>query len=529
MFNLRNLSIAKRLTLGFGAIGTALLISAAVALHGIAVLSRGVQAVKAEAQRTATTQEMVNAISEINLTIYQLLTERTDAGRQAQADTIGNLRDRYKGQMTRLKAGADAADLALLGRIEEALGSGKSVNGQVVGLANAGHSSDAAQLYLEKGGVIRGAVNVACQAYLEHRAAQATLAEARLNDTLARAYWIIPLSTLAGLALAGCFGWRITRIYITDMEAIGAYTGCLARGDFSRPFRQEFLVRRDEFGALARDYKTMVDNLRRLIAELSGGVREVASSATELSASAEEMDATTSALARTSTSQQEGAEAMAATIEELSVSIQAVSQGAQEAIALMEEALAATREGDAAGKATQTAMAGVILSGGQITTATVVISELAKQTNLLSLNAAIEAAKAGDRGRGFAVVAEEVRKLAERSASSARDITGLIQAAQKATEEGGATVAATVQVLSKIRASLARFADRTLQISAATAEQSRASLEVARRVEHTVQEACAGAAATSQMASATHEIARTAADLARVAEHLRGQVGAFTL
>ena len=529
MFNLRNMSIARRLTLGFGAIGTALVISAAVALHCIAVLSQGIHAVKIEAQRTAATQEMVNTISEINLTIYQLVTERTDTGRQAQANMIGTLRDRYRGQMTSLKAGADAADLALLGRIEEALGSGKSVNGQVVGLANAGHSADAAQLYLEKGSAIKGAVYQACQAFLEHRAAQTALADARLNDTLGRTRWIIPLATLAGLAMAGYIGWRITRIYVTDMEAVGAYTRNMAKGDLSRSFRPDYQARRDEFGAFARDYKTMVDNLRRLITGLMDGVGVMASSATELSASAEEMAATTSTLAQATDTQREQAEAMAATIEELSTSIQMVSRGAQDAIAVMEEALAATREGDAAGAATRAAMDGVIRSAEQISSATRVIGELANQTNLLSLNTAIEAAKAGNQGKGFAVVAEEVRKLAERSAHAALEINTLIQSAHKATEEGGATVATTVRLLSRIRESLARFADRTREVSAATIEQSKASQEVARRVERSVQEAAASASATTQMASTTCEIARTAADLARVAEHLRVQVEAFTL
>jgi methyl-accepting chemotaxis protein len=241
------------------------------------------------------------------------------------------------------------------------------------------------------------------------------------------------------------------------------------------------------------------------------------------------MAATTATLAQSTASQREGAEAMSATIEELSTSIQAVSRSAQDAIALMEETLAATREGDAAGAATQTAMEGVTRSAQQIAAATTVISELANQTNLLSLNAAIEAAKAGDQGKGFAVVAEEVRKLAERSAGSAKEITTLIQAAQKATSEGGSTVTTTVQLLGRIRESLGRFADRTRQISAAAAEQSAASQDVAKRVERSVSEATGSASATSQMAATTGEIARTAADLAQVAERLRTQVEGFAV
>jgi methyl-accepting chemotaxis protein len=529
MFNLRDLPISRRLTCGFGTIGAALLITAAVALNGIRLLDRGIEAAKAEASLSARTRDVVNTITEINLTIFQLMSERTDAGRQARSDAIEALRTRYQEQMTALKAGAASEDLDFLGGIEAALASGKQVNVKVVNLAKSGHGAEAAQIYLEEGGEIKVVADRACRAFLDFRRAQAAKVEAQLNATLNRVRWITTLATVAGLALAGWIGWLITRIYVTDMAAVSAYTKNMARGDLSRPFSQTFQARRDEFGAFARDYKTMVDNLRRLITELGEGVRKVASSATELSAAAEEMAATTASLAQTSASQREGAEAIAATIEELAASIQAVSHNAQDAMAVMEEALAATREGYAAGAATQTAMDGVIHSAERISSATRVIGELASQTNLLSLNAAIEAAKAGEKGRGFAVVAEEVRKLAERSAVSAREIDTLIQSAHKATEEGGGTVAATVQLLSRIQESLARFADRSQQISTATTEQSQASQEVARRVEHTVKGTAANAAATSQMAATTGEIARTAADLAKVAEHLRVQAEAFTL
>jgi len=529
MFSLRNLSISKRLTLGFGAIGTALLVTAAVALQGIGVLNQEIEAVKAESRRTIVTREFVNSIADLHLTMFHVVTATNASDRQAHLDAFGALGSRYQQQVATLQAGANADDLRFLDGIMTVVGSGKTVNDQVIALANAGHGAEATERFREKEGAIKAAIDKGTEAFLDHRAAQAAKVEAQLNAPLTWVRWSIALATLAGLALAGWIGWLITRNYVADIAGLAAYTKCMAKGDFSVAIPQESLNRKDEFGGLARDYQAMVENLRRLITGLSGGVYLVASSATELSASAEEMAATTSTLAQATDTQREHAEAMAATIEELSASIQAVSHGAQDAIAVMEEALAATREGDAAGKATQTAMEGVIRSGNQITSATMVISELAKQTNLLSLNAAIEAAKAGEKGRGFAVVAEEVRKLAERSASSAREITSLIQVAQKATEDGGATVAATVQLLSMIRESLARFADRTRQISAATAEQSQASQEVAQRVGHTVQGATASATATYQMAATTHEIARTAADLAKVAEHLRVQVEAFTL
>jgi len=529
MFNLRNLSIAKRLTLGFGSIGLALLVTAAVSFQGLAALNRGIATTQAGNRCGTVARDWVNILSRINLTIFQLVTERDAAGKGTLMDSIATQRIEYKEKMAILKATSDAEDLKLLGGVEAALAAGKEVNSMVIRLATTGHDTEAAQIYLVKGAAIQVAVDRALKTFLDHQADRLAEQEAKLRTTQMEVKWVIALVTLAGLAVAGWIGSLITRIYVSDISAVGGHTRLMAAGNLSMSVPPDFLARRDEFGAFARDYQTMVEHLRALIRNLEGGVRAVASSATELSASAEEMAATTGTLAQSAATQQTGAEAMASTMEELSASIQAVSGSARDAIALMEETQAATREGDAAGAATQNAMAGVTRSAQQIAAATTVIGELANQTNLLSLNAAIEAAKAGDQGKGFAVVAEEVRKLAERSAASAKEINGLIESARKAADEGGARVSTTVQLLGRIRESLTRFAERTRQISAAAAEQTRASQDVAQRVEHSVQEAAGSASATAQMAATTSEIARTAADLAQVAEGLRSQVEAFTL
>ncbi|HEX7552345.1 MAG TPA: methyl-accepting chemotaxis protein, partial [Geothrix sp.] len=162
-----------------------------------------------------------------------------------------------------------------------------------------------------------------------------------------------------------------------------------------------------------------------------------------------------------------------------------------------------------------------------IAKAITMIQEIARQTNLLSLNAAIEAAKAGAQGKGFSVVAEEVRKLAERSRGSAMEIDRLIHESNEAVESGRSSVEVTQGLLVQIQEAINTTGVMVKEIGSATEEQSHTTSEVARRVEVTAGEVSQSTAAIHQLAATVQEVSRTASDLARIAEGLRQSVAFF--
>jgi methyl-accepting chemotaxis protein len=285
----------------------------------------------------------------------------------------------------------------------------------------------------------------------------------------------------------------------------------------------------DEIGQSARAFNDYNEQLHMIFKDLSVQSTRGANGSTELSAAAEQLSATTEEIAREATQQQSRTEQMASAMVELTASIEAVSQHADHAKTAAETTVAAAAAGESVGSSTKEAMAAVRSSTDQMVKATRVIQEIARQTNLLSLNAAIEAAKAGNLGKGFAVVAEEVRKLAERSSTSAREIEGLITSSLEAVDRGERNVEAVVRKLEEIEKQVTSTAMVVTQIAGASSEQARTAEEVSRLVDAVAGSVVHSASASTQLAATSQQVAQTSQELAQIAEGLRAMVVKFKL
>ena len=303
------------------------------------------------------------------------------------------------------------------------------------------------------------------------------------------------------------------------------------------------LTRSDEIGKLGHWFDVFLNNLHGIISQLSDTTQAVASASTEIAASAEEM-------ACGLQTQEQQTQQVAAAVEELSQSVNEVAAKSADATTASEESQHQAEEGGAIVGSTVEEMQGIAreVQGSAETINTLgqksetigeiiaVINDIADQTNLLALNAAIEAARAGEHGRGFAVVADEVRKLAERTTEATKEVSQSILGIQTETnsavqliEAGSNRVGKGVDLATKAGTALESIVmgSQSVQgmvqdIAAAANEQSSATGEIARAVEGIN-------SVTRQSSEGASQAAQAASDLAHQAENLQGLVGRFKL
>jgi len=355
--------------------------------------------------------------------------------------------------------------------------------------------------------------------HLQLREAERTYLETEV--AYGRRFW----GSLAFLALAlGFTAWMALKVIRPVLGGLRGMLDGMRRSDLTLSLA---VTGRDEIGLTAEAFNTYNGSLREVFRTLGQQASQVASGSSELSAAAEQVSASTQEIARNAEMQRSHTDQMASAMTELNASIDMVSADAEKSRQAADSAVLAARAGATVGQGTQEAMGAVRETTEQMVTAIRVIQEIARQTNLLSLNAAIEAAKAGSMGKGFAVVAEEVRKLAERSSASAREIEGLISRSQEAVGTGEAQVRSVVDRLEGIQGEVQTAAESVSHIAQASAEQARTASEVARLVDRVAQGLSSGASASVELAATSQQVAATSTQLARVSEELRAQSQRF--
>jgi methyl-accepting chemotaxis protein len=350
--------------------------------------------------------------------------------------------------------------------------------------------------------------------------------------------WLAGVALVLGLAML----W-LARSIMRPVQALEAFGGAMQQieqdGDLSRRLTVQG---DDEVATVMRAFNRLMDSFQTSLKRVTGYLDQVTAATRDMLDRAESVSAGSAA-------QSDEAAAIAGVMEEMAVSVRAIADDAEEAERTSGRAGEVAEAGGAAAAAlvqdmeriagTVSDSAHLVASLGErsqeITRIVQVIRDISEQTNLLALNAAIEAARAGEQGRGFAVVADEVRKLAERANKATGEIAttvGTIQQdtaaavtamenANRLVANGVGTVRSAGTSMQEIATGMRHTLDVTRHIAAAVREQSSAVSDAAARVERIVRMAQENTAATTQSHAQARVLADTARELGQAMTRLR--------
>lgn len=378
-------------------------------------------------------------------------------------------------------------------------------------------------------------------------------------------------STTVAITVGLLLGYFFSKTFTGNIRALRTVADQLSKGDLTRYARVSTAMFPDETQDLATSLNSMVDSLRKLVSQIRGSSVKVSDSAQGLSASSQQVSASSHEVANAIEQVSRGAEMQAEivekaskTIKEMAMSIDIIASSAREVSQAARNTADTAEDGGQMASNALESMRHVIeeveKSGGQIMSfgeslnkiskIVDVITGISQKTNLLALNATIEAARAGEYGRGFAVVAEEVRKLAESTAESAGEITGMVETIREENLKVQDSMKSSIQAMNNGRGALDTTSSAFGQIihnalntkkkAGSIADLSEKQTEGAEAMVQSIEEIAKvtedNAASTQQVSAATEEqsasmeeMAHAAQELSALSEELLAMVSRFQI
>lgn len=433
----------------------------------------------------------------------------------ADADEAQRLLAKFDAQTRRsneikaaLEAGMDEDAAQALAAISAAMTQYRQVRAEAAGIKQRDDAADRPAL----NALVSGQLRPTMQAYIDAVGRYGHLSRqraAQAGEQAGHAAGMVRMLMfsfgVAVLGLGGLLGWLVTRSIVRPIAYAVRIAETVATGDLT----QRIEVRgKDETGRLLLALREMNSQLGKTVAGIRAGAETI-------SAACAQMAAGNGDLAARTEEQAASLEQSAASMEQLASTVKQNADNAVQANQLAASASEVALRGGRAVADVVGTMQAISSSSSRIAEIVGVIDAIAFQTNILALNAAVEAARAGEQGKGFAVVAAEVRSLAQRSATAAKEIKGLIEASVGQVGAGARLVERAGATMQDIVAAVRRVADIMGEITAASAEQSIGIEQVNQAVAQMDTATQQNAALVEEAAAASHAMQEQAAALMR--------------
>ena len=507
-------NIGARLAAAFALV---LLLMAAVAGAGFIGMEKGEDAldniVHQNVRKLMLLQDMsaqVHIVSRVLRSIVLL----DDVGEMdAESRKITDARQRYDQAWTELQGmPSSEAGYALRRKIDAAKVEAREVNGRVLALARENKDEEARALLLGESNRKTAQFQAALEENMDLQKANNLRAydEARASAQGARSA-LLGLAVAAFMLALGC-AVLITRSITRPIQQAVEAAGRIRGGDLTVPIAAQGT---DECAQLLLAMQAMQASLIQLVSTVRANAESVATASSQIAQG-------TSNLSQRTEEQASALQQTAATMDELSVTVKTNADNARQASGLAQGASdVAAKGGEVVAQVVET-MKGINGSSKRISEIIAVIDGIAFQTNILALNAAVEAARAGEQGRGFAVVAGEVRGLAQRSATAAREIKELINSSVEQVERGSSLVDNAGGTMHQVVTAIQRVNEIVAHITTAGQEQNTGVQQINQAVGQMDM-------VTQQNAALVEESAAAAESLTQQSRQLVGAVASFRL
>ncbi len=310
---------------------------------------------------------------------------------------------------------------------------------------------------------------------------------------------------IAGMLAVVAIFWLLRRSTLEPLNEALAFAKCVTAGDLTAHVT---IRSRDEIGQLCQALDDMNDSLARIVGEVRSGAYAIATATKEVAAGNQDLSLRTE-------SQSNSLAQASSNMQELTSTVRKNADNANQANQLVLDTSKIAGRGGAVVSQVVSTMDKITESSNKIADIIGVIDGIAFQTNILALNAAVEAARAGDQGRGFAVVAAEVRSLAQRSASAAKEIKGLITSSTERVQDGSRLVHEAGATMQEIGTSVQRVTDIMADITGASQEQRAGIEQINQTVAQMDDVTKQNAALVEEAAAVAHSLEEQSAALAR--------------